>query len=392
MFLQVVSVLLAVALWVQATAVGNPVDRYTFDAVPVVAGEAPSGLVVTGALQPAKVNITVECRRRVAANLGQGSFVASVALAGGHAGTHDYPVEVTAPEGVKIVEISPAAVSVDLEPAAASSVPVRYRLEGAPPEGYTVGTASVSPVTVTVRGPSSLISRVVLALATVDLSSLTSEAKLETHLVPVDASGLEVTGVSLSPAAATVAVPIVALPSPESVDIDPILTGSPGEGFAVLRVSCVPARASVRAKPGLAVDFDRVTTLPVDISGSTSDVTAIVRLVTPDTVADIEPAEVEVVVEIGAVKTFADIPVSVRNVSRDYTQSLRPETVTIVLRGPKSLLDRLQAAEIVAYVDATGVTAGTTSVEVFVEFPAWTAGQVEVSSISPARVELTLYR
>ncbi|HCW50631.1 MAG TPA: hypothetical protein DGR79_00960, partial [Clostridiales bacterium] len=137
--LKVVAILLAVFLWVQATAEVNPVERFTFDGVGVVPESVPEGLVVMGNPRPAKVNIAVRCRMRVGEKLTSSDFAAVVSLEGGHAGTYDYPVEVSAPEGVELVDISPTTVSVTLEEVGTAEVPVTVELGGTCPEGYAAG-------------------------------------------------------------------------------------------------------------------------------------------------------------------------------------------------------------------------------------------------------------
>ncbi|MEW6032519.1 MAG: CdaR family protein [Bacillota bacterium] len=389
-FLQILSILLAIVLWIQATAEQNPEDQFIFDGVPVTAAGVPEGMVVAGTLRPAKVNITVRCGRRLAERLTSAEFQARVSLEGGHIGTYAYPVEVSVPAGVELVEISPATVSVSLEKMAEAEVGVVVRPAGSCSEGFMPGPPSVSPPAVAVRGPESEVSRVVEVLARPDLTSATADVSALVDLVPLDGRGSVVSGVTLHPARATVTVPVIALPAAESVDIEPVLAGSPAPGYAVLRVLISPDRASVRPEPGRTIDFDRVATAPVDISGATADVRQTVRLVTPPGVASVLPVEVEVTVVIGGSVTLGSIPVVVRNVPPGLTAAVKPAAVVLVVRGPRALLDRLGQADVVAWVDAGGRGSGTASVPVSVEFAGWTEGRLELVASDPAEVTLTL--
>jgi len=295
--LQVVAVILAVALWVTATAEQNPEDQHTFDAVPLGIRDAPEGLAVTGPPRPAKVNITVRCRRRVYEKLDSGSFEAFVSLAGGNEGDCDYPVEVVLPEDVELVEINPASASVTL-------------------------------------------------------------AKVVEHQMPVD----------------------------------PVLVGNPAEDFVVIRVLCSPERVSVRPEPGRELDIDRVRTAPVDISGRTSGLAVIVPVQEPEGVFSVEPESVEVTVEIGAELTLEGIPVSARNVAPGIVSHLEPGAVDLVLRGTKTLLDRLEVetSAVEAWVDAGGLGPGSHVVPVAVDLPEWAQDAVIVHISSPPEVTLTL--
>ncbi len=390
--LQVIAVLLALVLWMQATSVQNPVDRFTFDGVPVSVGPAPEGTVLTGAPRPSKVNVTVKCRRRVADKLKAGDFVAAVSLQDGRLGSADYPVDVEAPPGTEVVEISPAAVTVTLERMSSSKVSVQARLVGTAPAGYSPGPPSVSPAMVAVRGPASEVSRVAAVLAEFDVSGLTAETSGPGRLVAVDAAGATVADVTFAPAGVTVTVPVVALPAAESVDVEPTLTGSPAQGYAVLRITCEPLRVQVRPAPGKVLTFDHLDTAPVNISGSTSDVRALVELVVPPDVAEVTPSRVEVVVEIGASLTLTALPVEVRNCPAGLSASAAPSAVDVVVRGPRALLDRLASGDVKAWVDASNLPAGQAPAKVNVAFPDWAEGELEALVVTPAEVLLTLER
>lgn len=390
--LQVLSVLLALVLWVQATAVQNPEDRFTFNAIPVLADKVPDGVVVTGSPRPSKVNITVRCRRRVGEKLSAASFAASVLLDDGRVGSYDYPVGVSVPAGVELVEISPASVSVTLERTASAKVPVTTRLAGASPEGYSASEPTVTPGMVTAKGPASVVSRVAEAVAEVDISTATADTSATVPLAALDANGNLLKGVTFTPAEVAVSVTVVALPAAESVDVAPVLTGSPAPGYAVLGFTSNPDRVSVRPKPGRTIDFDRVKTQPVDISGSTSDVEAVAALVVPDGVYSLKPAEVQVTVKIGASRSFLAVPVVIRNVPEGYVVSVSPLQVDIVVRGPRSLLDQLSAGDLTAWVDAAGHGIGSVPARINVDFPAWTEGKLEVFTITPSEATLTVGR
>ena len=392
--LQILSVLLAVALWVQATAVQNPVERFTFDGIPVTYTGLPKGLVVSEPIHPTKVNITVRCRRRVGEKLSAGDFSAKVALDTGRAGSYDYPVEVTGPPGarVEVIEISPASATVSLERAASVKVPVEARVTGSPADGYALGAVAADPAEITVRGPASAVNRVVKVVAELDINSATADRSGEASLTAVDASGSPVAGLSFSPQDVTVSAAIIALPPAESVDVDVALTGTPAPGYAVLKITADPARVEVRPVPGRTIDFTHILTQPVNIDGATSDVLATVGIVLPPGVASASPEQVDVVVEIGASRSFPGVAVQVRNVGAGLRAAVDPAAVDVVVRGPKALLDRLTPADVGAWVDAGGRGTGDYTVMVEVTLPDWTQGEVEVSSVNPSEVTLDVGR
>jgi YbbR domain-containing protein len=64
------------------------------------------------------------------------------------------------PRGVKVVRITPAQVTLELERVARKSVPVHLRLDGKPPAGLQVADTKVAPDTVQVSGPASDVENV----------------------------------------------------------------------------------------------------------------------------------------------------------------------------------------------------------------------------------------
>lgn len=389
--LQLLAVLLALVLWVQASAVGNPVARFAFDALTVTPADAPADLVVTGALHPAKVNITVMCRRRIADKLSAKNFKATVSLEGARVGTADYLVEVVLPPAVELVEVSPASVTVTIERLASAKVQVDPRVVGIP-EGFVAGTPAVEPAMATVHGPASVVEQVMKVVAELDVGAAGSSGSGKARLIALDGGGLPLSGVTFTPADIVVTVSLSPLPAAESIDVDPILTGSPASGYAVLRITCNPGRVEVRPGPGGTVDFDHVATVPVDISGSTSDVRVLADLVVPAGVVSVVPLQVEVVVEIGASRGFLSLPVAVRNAPSGLMATVSPLTVDVVVRGPRALLDRLVPEDLAVWVDATGRSAGQSTLTVNVDFPAWSEGRLSVSEVTPSQVTLLLGR
>lgn len=390
--LQILSVLLAVVLWVQATAVQNPIDRFTFDGVAVDYTGLSSGLIVSNPSHPAKVSLTVKCRLRVGEKLSAADFTGHVALDGGQPGTYDYPVTIVPPANVEIVEISPAVATVTIERASSVKAPVEARTVGIPADGYSLSAVTADRTEISVQGVASATKRVAKVLAELDINSATADKSGKANLVAVDSSGAAVEGVRFSPADVTVTATLVPLPPAESINVDVALTGTPAEGYSVIQISSTPARVQVRPAAGQIIAFTHILTVPVDITGATSDVRATVALVAPAGVASIVPEQVDVVVEIGASKAFTGLSVAVKNASANLHAAAGPSSVDLVLRGARAVLDRLTPGDISLWVDASGLTSGSYVAKLEVSLPEWAQGLVEVATLTPSEVTLTLER
>lgn len=143
----------------------------------VIAGETTSemGLQVALELQnfPRDMELTgdavnaVEVRLRASPGilhgLNPGDVSARIDLRGAHEGeriVHLTPEAIRVPFGVKVVKISPAILTLNLEPTLQKTVPVRPRLLGRPAKGYEVGEITSEPAEVRISGPKSRVAEI----------------------------------------------------------------------------------------------------------------------------------------------------------------------------------------------------------------------------------------
>jgi hypothetical protein len=69
------------------------------------------------------------------------------------------PSQVNVPYGVDVVQVNPAALSLEFESTGVRVVPVKPALEGRPADGFEVTRMTVAPATVEVMGPESALRR-----------------------------------------------------------------------------------------------------------------------------------------------------------------------------------------------------------------------------------------
>jgi YbbR domain-containing protein len=113
---------------------------------------------------PPRVDITVSGSKDEIDQLNPSNLLATVVI--GDNGTGNRVVRLTKdvvkieqlPSTVRIDAFQPAIVSVRLEPRVDRQVDVSPKFEGKIPDGYELGSISVSPVKVRLRGPASIVS------------------------------------------------------------------------------------------------------------------------------------------------------------------------------------------------------------------------------------------
>ncbi len=200
LWMGLLSLLLAFALWVYVVTVISPESQDTFGRIPVT---------LTGAdlLEERKLMITSETEFYATLRL-EGNRTdlnqlsrANISLVADlsritEAGVHELAYNISYPPGVQssaitVLERSPLTVSVTVEERATKEIPVVLTSAGSVPEGYIADTqnAVLEQTAVTVSGPKAVVDEIDRAVVTVDLKDKTETIVDEFSYVLCDADG-----------------------------------------------------------------------------------------------------------------------------------------------------------------------------------------------------------
>jgi YbbR-like protein len=154
--LRLASVALAVGLWF-VIAGKQTAERGL--AVPVELRNVPRDLELTG--DPVNtVDVRVRASPGLIDSLDAGKILATIDLAGADEGERIVqltPDQIRVPFGFRVVKITPAILTLNLEKIDRKTIPVRPRLLGRPAPGFEVAEVTSDPATVTVAGPRSRV-------------------------------------------------------------------------------------------------------------------------------------------------------------------------------------------------------------------------------------------
>ena len=147
------SVILAIIFWLLATGDGTLGETERMVTLEVQVLNIPSDLVLVDPPESVRVSI-----RGLAplVNRGEASISAAINLTGADEGTETYSVEVDAPLGVSVVNITPAWVSVYTEDLAEAVFPVTLAFLGIDRTGRMASLRPL-PQVITVRGARSIL-------------------------------------------------------------------------------------------------------------------------------------------------------------------------------------------------------------------------------------------
>jgi YbbR domain-containing protein len=356
---KLVSVLLAVLLWIYVVGVRGPDTTKSIEAQ-IMAVNVPQGYVVVGSLPT--VSVTLRGPMSTLWNLTNGYVTPTVDLRGRTDGSliMSVQVQVVGLTGVTVEGIDPKDVNVQLEQLQTVTVPVHAEVSGTLPQGLVLGVLRVEPTSIEVSGPGSLVNQVKEAALEVALDKVgtatAGSLTIAGDVVAYDTRGHVVDGVLVSPRSAVAILPILDASTLKTVPVVPLVIGHPTSGYAVASASCMPAVVMVTGTPAALSRVQAVWTAPVDVSDETANLTRKVGLTLPagvSVVGGVKATSCEIVIEQVLVIAVPDVTLEARGADSRWKVSLGTASVSVLISGTGSAIKALQASQIRPYVDVS---------------------------------------
>lgn len=386
--------ILAFIVWVVSVQQENPTETMTLTRIPVDIRDLPEeyALIDNGILLP-PVDVQVRAPRSVLQSLSANDLVAYVDLSDAKPGRQEVSVQAEAVDvsGVNIVSVSPQAVVVRLEGKIDKSVPVIVNVIDSPPFGYIADTAIVTPTVVTVSGPESRVDPVQRAEVPVHLLDARSDVQLSEFVTLRDGNGDIVSGLEIEPRTVSVLVPIEQQQGFAEKSVLPRIEGQPAPNYVVTGVTADPATVTLVGDPAtLDAMPPFVETIPIDIDGATEDIEELVPVIIPETVSVVAAQAVKVLIGVEPIEgsiTLTLHPVVQGLGAGLHVDSISPETIDVILRGPLPRLQTLQADENVrAVLGLSNLEVGVYTITPILVLPE----DVIAQTILPDTVQVTI--
>jgi YbbR domain-containing protein len=246
-----------------------------------------------------------------------------------------------------------------------------------------------SAVDVRVRGSSSLVSHLAQGdvVVMVDLSGARAGRKIfHLTLAQVGAPfGVEVMQVTPGDVSLTFEPSVTKM-----LPVVPVIDGEPALGFSTGTATVDPPSVAVVGPESSLHHLKSAFTEAVSVAKATGRIRETVNVGVPDPSARLKsPVLVTVTVPIEPVpveRLVQEVPVRVRGAGRTLAAQAVPGVVSVSARGPKDVLDRLDATGIIAYVDLAGLGRGRYNLPVRVEPPQ----NVVIVQTDPASVRVRI--
>ena len=257
------------------------------------------------------------------------------------------------------------------------------------PSGLELQSEPPSTVDVRVRGASSALGRLSAAdvVAVLDLRATRAGRRLF-HVTPDQVRapfGVDV--VQVTPA--TVAL-VFENSASRLVAIEPAVEGKPAPGYVVGRARVEPEKVEIVGPESVVQRTSEALTEPVSVEGARDGVREAVTVGVLDPALRVKgPRVATVTVPVLAApqeRTVRALPLRLHNVGPNVAADSVPSLVTVVLRGSREALNRVEPDDVRAYVDLAGLGAGQYNLTVRAD----ASRDVGVTKIDPPTVQVRI--
>lgn len=356
LFLKIVSLLVASLVWYYIAADrGAEVVRTV--TVPVEFLNVPANMSVSSRVRD--VDVQVSGTRESAISL-SGAIASQVDLKDLEPGSHRKPVQALLPSGIRLVEVSPSFVDLELTKIGSRLLPVKLGLPEDLPSGYRIEDVSILPAEVEVKGPDGELSGLENVWVLPSLDQIEAGGEISLPLTSSQGSNGK-DPFMIRPGQAALAFRLVKGFPRKVVPVRIETAGEPGKDFQINAIAVDPPEVTIQGPLESIERIDEIFLPPMDVGGITADITRVVPLEAPvDDVEIILDNSVSVKVLLAQKienRLYARIPVKISGKSIYPGWRADPPEANVFLEGLPSDLDAAESRgnPVEVFVDVTNL-------------------------------------
>ena len=356
------SLIMSVSLWVFVTDNENPMITETF---PVSINVQPVniGPELAVANRIDKVQLRVSTTQEKLESLQSKNFNAFVDLNGLGAREQDVSVRVDVQNirGVKVIEVLPPRVTVNLENLLEKQVNVEYRAIGSPPLGYKLGEINPQNNIANIAGPASLIRLVQSVAADINITGLTVSLEQSFNVTPRGTGGSEIQGISVNPESIFFDIEIIKTDYVKTVPLEINLVGEPSYGYKISGIELSPSVVKIGGSINDLQNINSVVLESLDIKNRSTSLSKAILIPKNDKFNVLEDQVIKATVTIvpiyGSSRTII-IPKIVDKLNRSIIFEDKFKNIDITVRGPLEVIGQISTTEIKVEIDCSELEEG----------------------------------
>ena len=381
MWMKVLSVVIAILIWLFVANTNDPVVTKRFYSIPVkVTNE--DALTKRGyayeILDGEEVNVTVKGKSSIVRSMSISDFQA-IADFSKLSKVDAVPIDVTAKKYSDQLDITLGTTNtmkIKKDEVVTISVPVNITVKGDPAEGYVVGRATSTPNLIKVSGPENLLSSAKEICATVSVNDISHDVTATDKPVLYDEEGKKITSNQIEFDTSSIGI-YVELWKTKTVDVKLSYTGEPAKNYHLVSFDYEPKQITVAAPDDTLEGLDSITLDSISIDELTEDYEKDIDLtqaVLPDNVilANDDSSDVKVKATIEKITShkisFTKKDINVMNNSNGYKVTFdKNNDYSIMIDGASSVVKGLDIKDFTPWIDVNGLEPGTHEVSLHVK-------------------------
>ena len=232
----------------------------------------------------------------------------------------------------------------------------------------------------------SLVDRVAV---TVQSEGLNRTQGLQLRARALDANGLDVADVSLSPGLFVVILPVQEITVRKTVPVAVETAGRPAPGFAITDTHAIPATVEIEGTAEEVGSVATIQTEPVVLRGQLDERTYEGRLIVPAGIELTDPEqEFEITVEVGPIESVVALADVIEfDAPSAFVATVSPAVATVVLQGSSRRVLGIAPSDVATWIELDGpAVEGVHILTPQIRAPAG----IEVISVEPIVVSLNL--
>jgi YbbR domain-containing protein len=375
--IKVISILVAVGLWLYVVNIDNPFDNVTFKVkLKVINMETleEKGLKLIDTNLPETIEITVRGRGDTVKNISPDDFTAELDFSKVKS-ERDKRIKIDGPyhelRDITVRDVNPSAIEIKLDRIKEEIFPVEVEVINKLGNNYKIAAVSHSPETVRLKDVESLIDTVSSVKVIVEVENVNGALSINNVSKVYNKNQEEIPSLSRD-------VHVDAdIDIAKQVEVAAVVKGRPSSDYVEVSRSTLPQRVFITGPYKVIEKINRLNTEPVNIENISQNISVYSPIDLPESVSLVDsPREVRVNINVEKVisKDFnisrEDIGIKNTNGNGQLKYEIMDSNVSFKLKGRQSQMQNLEAESLKPYIEVDGLKEGEHTVPLKLAIPA----------------------
>ena len=368
----ILSLVLAVSMWIYVVGEVNPTSETTIKNVPISFTNLDildeRGLAMSSSSAEA-IDVQIKGPRSELGRITKDDIKITADMGALSKGENEVRLEVRVPDGTEVTRKSMGKIVVTVESLKTKEVPVRIDYDGVFEKDQEPLITSIEKSKMKVSGAESLVNSVTEVKGTINASDIgEEEQKRDCELAPVDSNGNEVNHISLEQSHISVTTAISKL---KEVELKvPVVDNSDDDTERTIEK---PEKIIIKGKADTLKDIKSVTAEPVDLTNLAFGDEVELKLNLPEGITLSEKnsritVKVKTVVPEELTFKFSKEDIVLDGKLPEYKYSIPDDfTATVIVSGKKDALSEITRDDIQLSLDVSDIGEGSSKIQLAVK-------------------------